>query len=245
MAKKNRTFHNILNQNNEISAYLLGFWMADGSISLSSSKNRIRKQKRFVITNTDRQLMTKFGVLFGKSPRACPNFSGGVKVKNIYKLSMKSDQLFDFCYLITRSTTKSDKEVQIPEIPDHLFHHFIRGFFDGDGSISIRLCKTRHGKICPALQTTFTAGLSTGLFLERLRDRIRKFISVGLKKVNTGKTSRKLVFNQYDSMLLCEWMYQDATWYMERKKVIWDSTDKEKLKNSRKFFSKEMQRSHR
>jgi hypothetical protein len=38
-------------------------------------------------------------------------------------------------------------------------------------------------------------------------------------------------------MLLCEWMYKDATIFMERKKKIWDDFDKEKLRNSIKYFS--------
>jgi len=50
-------------------------------------------------------------------------------------------------------------------------------------------------------------------------------------------TGRRLIFNQYDSMLLCEWIYKDATIFMERKKAIWDSCDKERLARSKKWFS--------
>jgi hypothetical protein len=38
-------------------------------------------------------------------------------------------------------------------------------------------------------------------------------------------------------MLLCEWMYKDASIFMKRKKIIWDNFDKNKLINSRKYFS--------
>jgi len=121
-------------------------------------------------------------------------------------------------------------------VPDHLFHHFVRGYFDGDGSIHIKHYKTRHGKTIDALATSFTAGLETGLFLEELRDAIRKIIPVGYKKIAEG-AGRKLIFNQYDSMLLCEWMYQDATIFMKRKKAVWDSCNKERLARSKKYFS--------
>lgn len=240
MGTKNRTFHDLLEQNNEISAYLLGFWMADGSISLSWSKGRVKKQKRFNLGNTDHQLMMKFGELFGKEPRLELRPKG----KNYYTLTMKSDQLFDFCYAITHSTSKSDKEISIPSMDPKLFHHFVRGFFDGDGSIHIKHCRTRHGKISPSLQTSFTAGKSTGDFLLHLRDKIREFVPVAKKKIsdNSTNTSKKLVFNQYDSMMLCEWMYEDATWFMERKRAIWDSIDKEKLKRSTKYFNRAVNR---
>jgi len=52
-----------------------------------------------------------------------------------------------------------------------------------------------------------------------------------------SKGIRVIRFNQYDSMLLCDWMYEDATFYMKRKKDIWDGMDKERLKNSKKYFS--------
>jgi hypothetical protein len=227
----NKIIRTIFDTWTEESAYLLGFWMADGSIRLRNFK---RTEKIFCIYNTDFEIMSRFCALLGT------NMSSSRKKKStkpLYEIYAHSDKMFDFCYAITRSTSKSDKEVQIPEIPDHLFHHFIRGFFDGDGSICIKRYKTRHGKLVEALQTSFTAGKDTESFLEKLRDRIREFIPVGLKKIDHGKTGKKLIFNQYDSMLLCEWMYQDASWYIEHKKMTWGSTDKEKLRNSVKFFS--------
>lgn len=232
--KKNRTFHDLLDMNDEFSHYLLGFWMADGNIFISTSKGRKTPQKAFAVSNTDLQIMTDIGLKFGKEPKPIkPNTRSK---QQCYVIKVKSDRLFDKCYEITQSTSKSDKSVAIPDLKPEAFRHFVRGFFDGDGSIYIKHYKNKHNKMTSELGTSFTAGKDTGSFLERLRDQIRKRIPVGLKKIYTGK-SQKLIFCQYDSMLLCEWMYQDATIFMKRKKDIWDSTDKERLKRSKKYFS--------
>jgi hypothetical protein len=61
--------------------------------------------------------------------------------------------------------------------------------------------------------------------------KIREFIQVGDIKI-TGKRNKVFRFQQYDSMLLCEWMYENSTLYMKRKKDIWDQADKVKLRNS-------------
>ena len=68
-----------------------------------------------------------------------------------------------------------------------------------------------------------------------------KTIFTGNKQIimqgNSIGSASKLTYGQYDTMLLCEWMYKDATIFMERKKKIWDDFDKDKLKNSVKYFS--------
>lgn len=229
-----RTYHDLLDRDDEISSYLLGFWMADGNIHLSWSTKRARRQKEWRIYNTDLQVMSMISSWFGKGLKARAETE---QRKVYYSLSVKSDRLFDACYDVTRSTSKSDKPINLPYVRPALRNHFVRGFFDGDGSISVKHYANRHGKEADALQTSFTAGLATGDFLEQLRDMIRSHIPVGLKKINIGKSSQKLTFNQYDSMLLCEWMYDGATVFMERKKALWEMCDRVRLAGSKKFFS--------
>jgi len=226
--------HNLFDEWTEESAYIFGFWLADGSIY--TFKKGHRYYKRFRVHNTEKQIIDDLNKIL----------NGPVSVRRlspprlpIYRIEIYSDCLFDFCYAITRTIHKSETEVQLPDIPNKLFHHLIRGFFDGDGSIHLTTYKNRHGKPTTELRTSFTAGKDTGDFLEKLRNKMQLFIPVGMKKIagETGKSDRKLQFGQYDSMLLCEWIYKDATIYMKRKKKIWDQADKEKLMNSKKYFS--------
>ncbi len=221
------------------SAYIFGFWVADGSIYFKHQPGR-KTRKIFKINNTDEQIMKdialKLGVTYSTSRR--PKYPTW---KDLHEIRISSESIFDRCFEYTKSTRKGSIDLQMPDIPKNLFRHFIRGFFDGDGSIHVKTYKNRHGKETTALQSSFTAGVESGLFLERLRDSLREHIPVGNKKVSTTVTSigsnRKLSFNQYDTMLLCQWMYEDGSLFMQRKKAVWDACDKERLANSVRYFS--------
>ncbi len=230
-----RTFHSILDRRNEASAYILGFWVADGNICLSTSKSRSRKQKVFAITNTDYQIMNDMAELFKKNLIKRPGRT--LREKEFFVLRVKSDRLFDICYELSKSTNKTTGTILEPSIPKTHFNHFVRGFFDGDGSIFIKRYQNRHNKITEALTTNFSSGNQTNVL-----DVILKMIQSRVPELNgkarSGKTCRQVVFGQYDSMLLCEWMYRGATVYMKRKKDIWDSADKERLARSKKFRAK-------
>lgn len=226
----NRKIQTIFDNWNEKSAYLFGFWWADGNIELHRSHNNLLKC--FCVYNTNLQIMNDLSLILGN--KIYTRYKK--KYKPYHRIVIYSDKMFDFCYRYTHSITKSDKEIPFPKIPKKFFNHFIRGYFDGDGSINYKIYKNRHKKITKSLQTSFTAGKDTGNFLQHLKEQLRLFIPVGDKKVYKG-TSYKLMFNQYDSMLLCQWMYKDATIYMKRKKDIWDTADKERLLKSTKYFS--------
>jgi hypothetical protein len=165
--------------------------------------------------------------------------------KNIHLVQINSDKIFDFCYSLVGSIDKTHI-ISWPQIPDQFVHHFVRGFFDGDGSIFVKNYKSRHGGAMENLNSSFTASKESWMFLNDLKQYLISKLGVGNKKIviwksknrnDFGSGNSKLVFNQYDTMLLCEWIYKDATIFMKRKKKIWDSFDKEKLKRSQKFFS--------
>jgi len=217
----------------EQSAYIYGLWFADGSIFLQ--KQNKKYYKRFDITNTDKQIMSKIAAimntkLYRYKRKDKPNWL------ICYCIRLYSQELFDFCYKIT-GTNKSKHNLNLPNIPRKVFKHFIRGYFDGDGSIHHVTYNNRHGKQTIELRTSFTAGIDTGNLLEKLRDAIRTYIPIGFRKV-TGRKSHKIAFGQYDSALLCNWMYSNATIFMNRKKKIWDKSDKKRLLESKKFFTR-------
>lgn len=91
-------------------------------------------------------------------------------------------------------------------IPEELIRHFIRGYFDGDGSISY--CKTNNVPIM-----NITATLESCLFFE-------KFLNIGNKiikdkrheTVYTIKSAKREKLKE-----IAKYMYSDATIFMKRK----------------------------
>jgi len=185
--KKFEPNHNLFDNLDEKATYVLGFWLADGSICLHKIRNKY--YKTFSLHNTDNQMIKDLELIVNHNSTIRKNRNPYIfnqtfrsKLKPSYTITIYSDKLFDFCYDITKSTRKSDKEIRLPDIPKKCFSHFIRGFFDGDGSICVKDYKTRHGKEISALQTSFTAGEDTGNFLENFKNKLREFIPIGDKK---------------------------------------------------------------
>ena len=70
-----------------------------------------------------------------------------------YALRKASKSLFDDLSekgILERKSGENSSKLSIPKIDKELIHHFIRGFFDGDGSINIPLRRPhlRRAEIC-------------------------------------------------------------------------------------------------
>lgn len=215
------------------SSYILGLWYSDGGLELDRKPSGI--YKIVGIYNTDYQLISDVhkvtgGNIITKYPR-------NKNHKVYYNIRIYSDRLFDHLYALVGTNHKSQgNDFDISIIPDHCFNHFVRGLFDGDGSIYLKNYRNRHGKLTTELGTSFTAGRLCESFLVSLRTRLISILPLYNKKI-TGTISKKLVFSQYDSGILCEWMYEDAIISMKRKKDVWDNVDKDRVRRSKIYQS--------
>jgi hypothetical protein len=200
----------------EESAYILGFWFADGSICNES--NGKHRYKRWVIDNTDEQIALGIAEIMD-----CPiNIQAKNRRKPCFRVRVRSDRLFDHCFSLVGSTKKSHTPLSFPDVPDAHLKHFVRGFFDGDGSIFLKSYVNRLDKPTSELQTSFSAASYTGNYLEELKQQIREQVPVKDKKIVRHRNMHKLTFCQKDSVYLCEWMYGGATIFMHRKHDVWE-----------------------
>lgn len=91
--------------------------------------------------------------------------------------------------------------------------HFIRGYFDGDGTIYINSKSER-------LRTAF---YGTHDFISSIQEYLIDELGFTRKKVTDQKDAR-VSFISYaykESLELCEWMYSEATIYLKRKHNIY------------------------
>lgn len=231
--------HDFFDKWSEQSAYVFGFWYADGSIRITKGENNCA-YKIFNITNTDKQIMDHISKLINVIPsiRKFKNKNW----KDAHIITVNSDKFFDFCYSFVGTIDKTHSTI-FPNIPDKYLNHFIRGFFDGDGSIYLKKYRSRHGNPVINLNSSFASSVESWLTLNKLSEILHNKIDTNIRNISTfidedDAGGSKLSYGQYDTMLLCEWMYKDSTIFMERKKKIWDDFDKDKLINSKKYFHK-------
>jgi intein-encoded DNA endonuclease-like protein len=112
---------------NEQSVYFAGLIAADGNIYLP--KNYPKSQKRLTIELCDKEILEKFqiGVNVIKST-----------TKNTHYINVTSTEICDDLYINFNITERKTFTLKFPtQIPDNLKHHFIRGYFDGDGCFYI------------------------------------------------------------------------------------------------------------
>lgn len=101
-------------------------------------------------------------------------------------------------------------------VPAESMHHFIRGYFDGDGCFCFR---RERGRKTPQLATVF---VGTACFLNGVRE---EFALNRPGCLHQGKgVNRNLCFLSYggnrQTYAIAEYMYRDATIFLKRKKDI-------------------------
>lgn len=122
--------------------------------------------------------------------------------RRAHQLQIRNQQLYENLLELGLTPRKS-KTLQFPAIPAHVFPDFVRGYFDGDGCVTIWQEKRwRHSL---QLRTSFTSG-SRG-FLEALRLALET--QAGLKggSLRFGSRAYCLQYMTGNSLRLYEFMY--------------------------------------
>ena len=206
--------HYFDNINNEHKAYWLGFMLADGFISNSGHATEsfgmiLKKCDSYILEKFKKDLKATYII---HDYREVHDWGDGPVVTYVSKLFIKSPIIYKRLMELGFSTDKSHHAV-IPydEIPNNLISHFIRGYFDGDGSLAKSGDKKWH---IFDLKFTGTYEVISG---------IRHL--VGKDNVKLSQRHPERDNNNYSLNLcgdlqcynICKWMYKDATIYLERK----------------------------
>lgn len=202
-------------------AYLLGFLFGDGCISTYIEKTgRIRYITKISIHNDDKKLITDLYSQFsffnyGEYDYKKYN-SNSVKQVSICK---SSKELYDDLMLnglFPRKSYENKDKLFLPSIDDNLIPHFIRGFFDADGSVYIR---ARRINLISLEFCSVSLELLTSI------DDYLKSIDINSWKIITkqpkgrGKQTYYILsfIKTSEIQKLIEFMYNDANIYLERK----------------------------
>jgi len=201
---KNSTNYSYFNKiDSERKAYFLGLIMADGCIT-AKNKNNLRLLMK--LQTRDAYLVEE--LRNDLSPIKPLQIDGNSK-----RLEISSKELVQD--LINKGVNFNKTKVGeiLSELSKELMPHFIRGFFDGDGSISLR--KTRSN------QRQVYICCSNISFLESLQKYLLEYnISGSIYKETkiVNKVIYDLRFNTRESRLnLTNFMYQNATIFLKRK----------------------------
>lgn len=180
-------------------AYVLGFWFADGYM-------RVEKSYRIIFTSKDRQILAQIRNVMD-STHPIRKRKGGRGGGYTWTLDLYSKQLYKS--LVARGGLRRKSRVmQFPHILAKNLADFIRGYFDGDGSVFyVNYISTKNHKPRQELRSNFTSG--SRRFLETLMVTLNKNLSLPTKKLgvyNNGG-SLKLGYGTSDTKRLLAFMY--------------------------------------
>ncbi len=176
-------------------AYILGFWFADGYM-------RKEKSYRILFFSKDREILERI--------RSKMNSTHPLRLRkedNVWQIAMHSRKLYEKLIKLGGLRCKS-RIIEFPYIPKNYIKDFIRGYFDGDGSVFfVKYIRTKDKRYTRELRTNFTSGSKK--FLEGLMDALKHELNLKYKKLgiyNRGN-SLKLGYGMKDSETLLRYMY--------------------------------------
>lgn len=186
---------------NEAAAYFLGFMYADGNVSTNSTaiKLKLHKKDTYILKTFSLLIFGDIHLLDAENNKIFQVNSKHMK-EQLIKLGCMPNKTF---------------KLEFPDcIPDYLLHHFIRGYIDGDGCISrykndfdVSFIGTE--KFCIKANTKIATYIG-------IEGRIKKDKNLIERYNNTITSTLSYKGNRRVEKLL-DWLYKDATIFLERK----------------------------
>lgn len=198
----------------EDSAYWFGYLNADGNI------HKAKETTTLTLGSIDKDILIKFNAFMERDQiiNTINNNKGYGNNKPFYTLTISNSQLIKNLNNLGLFANKTISH-KFPEIPNELLKHFIRGYFDGNGSFSKyhsyckKLSKT-HTKYCFSLEGTeeFILQLQT-----ILKNKFNKEFYLCKRFETTNCSTTIKGSGRKNTLDFLNWIYEDAIIYMDRK----------------------------
>lgn len=194
-------------------AYVLGFIAADGNICKTGNAHMIQ------IACDDKDVIQKIkSALSSESPI---HERKRMNSKVSYQIRFSDKRTYNYL-LKLGITPKKSLTLQPPKnIPNKYLHHYIRGFFDGDGSV----WESSRSKRKRLVSVFYSASSRMAKFIYQQVKRIcSEFAGTinGIQTPNGDRLYYSIVLGHRDSLLLSNYLYKKATIFLERKYNIFN-----------------------
>lgn len=191
---------------NEHKAYWLGLLFADGFIVNSGHcKNTVGISLKY----SDRYLLEVLKKDLGSSYEIHDYYSTGYSNTFYSKFSFVSSRIYSKFVDLGFKNKSSVGVLPVSFVPDYLVNHFIRGYFDGNGSLK---------KACGShlFSLSFCGTLETIKIIKNILGKDNLKISCRFPDRNDKNYSVDICGDK-EVYRICSWMYKDSTVFLKRK----------------------------
>ena len=206
----NTTYFDIIDTPNK--AYILGFLYADGNVS----------KERYVIQVTlqeeDKHILEKMKQEIGSNKSLYFRESKSKNQKNTYTLSVNNKHMHDSLIKVGVVPQKTFV-VKFPEwMKEDLIKHFIRGYFDGDGTFCFRKRPDRKNSYTSVFALTGTNDLCQKI-KEYIESKFNIHCCISYCHQKYDSPIRTLsISGRFQCQRIMDWLYEDAEMFLIRKK---------------------------
>jgi len=199
-------------------AYVLGFFAADGYITLNK-----RGANFWCIQITDKGLLEKIKGAIQAEHKISMRYRGGNE-RVIYRLQIGSKEMCDDLRGLGMRENKT-KSLVIPHVPKKYFADFARGYFDGDGNVWMGKVPRKTKEPGLIMMTMFTS--CSAAFLEQLHTKLAESGLMGGSIYRSKENYSRLQYSTRDSLKLYDFMYnqlvfQESPLFLRRKKMVFE-----------------------
>lgn len=202
----------------EEKAYWLGFIYADGCIMKANAYDKKHNRLRINISLKDKELIEKFSNhIEYTGPVEIVDPKGTYANNKMIRITLNSVKMCEdlMKYGCTPNKTFS---IRLPLLEQSLYPHFIRGYFDGDGSICFSKQKEKlYGNFSIIGPIEMLQDVQKVLMNQCDLNKTKLIASKTEGIVNLKYSGRNNVYRIYN------YLYQDATIYLTRKKIKFSS----------------------
>lgn len=207
-----RVYHDFFEEiDTEEKAYFLGMLMADGSVH-----KRGKEEATITLLLIDLDVVESFKRTMNSDSKITISDRKRHKSERpTYSVTVRSNKIAEdlATYGVVPNKTYLTNRV-CEGVPDHLKRHYLRGLFDGDGSIY----KSKRGLWCIALTNNYPS------FLEDIQDWLQELIPDLIRvKTYDGKSSARIAYHGRTAKKVCMLLYEDSMVSMRRKSNLADN----------------------
>ena len=213
-------------------AYVLGLIFADGAVE---DTRRSSRTCYIQLTSKDKQLLCQVKTALSskhklrKRKNRLANFRGkSYLCAEVYNLRIGNKVMYGDL-LDLGVTPRKSLAMRFPDIPSEFLSFFLRGYFDGDGNLSLHKSVVRN---VLRLRLAFTSGSKN--FLKTLSGKLALELNMATKNLYKSPYAYYLRYSKKDGLKILSFMYNDLDQspYLKRKYKIYADF----LKNESKSF---------
>lgn len=204
-------------------SYIFGFIVADGCLILKRIGKNNKPQYILNITNKDLSILKLIKKSLGASHKIGNKFNS-TSNKKYYQIQIGDQKL---CQNLIKLGVYPRKTFNLSHIkfPQKYFSDFVRGFFDGDGTVYIY-------KVNGVKQIKADFCCPNRTFLMKFSKILCKYLEIPIKNIHRYKEDSEkmemytIYFYIKDCKKLYDFMYNGSNLFLRRKKMIFEKWKK-------------------